>query len=120
MGNGIDNYGQKPPKTKSVLQADNFHGTGPYCKLKDWLNEHAESFGFYEVYTNNENRKGFEYEPWHFTYAPVSIPMLEAYKKLDVKKILEEENLLGSEYFTTQFIDKYRMQNILDINPKLL
>ncbi len=46
--------------------------------------------------------------------------MLEAYKKLDVKKILEEENLLGSEYFTTQFIDKYRMQNILDINPKLL
>ncbi|WP_415375580.1 M15 family metallopeptidase [Patiriisocius sp. Uisw_017] len=119
-GTDIDIIDSNAPRPKSVLQADNFHGTGPYCKLKDWLNEHAESFGFYEVYTNNENRKGFEYEPWHFTYAPVSIPMLEAYKKLDVKKILEEENLLGSEYFTTQFIDKYRMQNILDINPKLL
>ena len=119
-GTDIDIIDANTPRPKSVLQADNFHRDGPYCKLKDWLNANAESFGFYEVYNNNESRKGFEYEPWHFSYAPISKPMLEAFKKLDLKAILEEEKLLGNEYFTTEFIDKYRNENILDINPKLL
>ena len=114
----IDSNGK--PKPKNVLEPNNFHGKGPYCKLKDWLDENANAFGFYEVYTNNANRKGFKYEPWHFSYAPVSIPMLQAYKKLDVRKILLKEQILGSEYFSQAFIEKYRSENILDINPKLL
>lgn len=108
------------PRPSSVLQEKHFHGTGPFCKLKDWLNVHANSFGFYEAYTNNANRKGFKYEPWHFSYAPVSIPMLQAYKKLDLKTILQEEKILGSEHFTDTFITKYRKENILDINPHLI
>lgn len=112
--------GNANPRPKSVLQPELFHGDGPFCKLKDWLTENANSFGFYEVYTNNANRKGFKYEPWHFSYAPVSIPMLAAYKKLDLKLILEEEKLLGVQYFNDVFIAQYRKENILDINPVLL
>lgn len=108
------------PRPESVLQAKHFHGKGPFCKLKEWLNANAHRFGFYEVYTNNANRKGFKYEPWHFSYAPVSRPMLQEYKKLDVKKVLQEEKILGSEHFTDAFISKYRSENILDINPELL
>ena len=108
------------PRPSSVLQEHHFHGTGPFCKLKDWLNINANSFGFYEVYTNNANRKGFKYEPWHFSYAPVSKPMIAAYKKLDIKAILQEERILGSEHFTDTFIAKYRKENILDINPELI
>ncbi len=108
------------PRPKSVLQPELFHGEGPFCKLKDWLTENAEEFGFYEVYTDNPKRKGFEYEPWHFSYAPVSIPMLQEYKKLDVQKILQEEKILGSEHFSNAFIAQYRKENILDINPELL
>jgi LAS superfamily LD-carboxypeptidase LdcB len=108
------------PRPESVLQPQLFHGDGPFCKLKDWLNIHANSFGFYEVYTNNANRKGFNYEPWHFSYAPVSKPMLQAYKKLDVKQIILQEQMLGAEHFTDEFILTYRNQNILDINPELL
>lgn len=108
------------PRPKSVLQPELFHGEGLFCKLKDWLNENANSFGFYEVYTDNPKRKGFKYEPWHFSYAPVSRPMLEEYKKLDILKILQEEKILGSEYFSNAFITQYRKENILDINPELL
>lgn len=108
------------PRPKSVLQPELFHGKGPFCKLKEWLNTNANSFGFYEVYTNNANRKGFKYEPWHFSYAAVSKPMLQAYKKLDVQQILLEEKIKGAEYFTEAFIEKYRTENILDINPELL
>jgi LAS superfamily LD-carboxypeptidase LdcB len=119
-GTDIDIIDANAPRPKSVLQEKNFYGNGPFCKMKEWLNMHAEKFGFFEVYTNNKNRKGFEYEPWHFSYAPVSIPMLKAYKELDVKAIIQAEKIKGSDYFSNEFIAKYRRENILDINPKLL
>lgn len=119
-GTDIDIIQGNVKRPQNVLQAQHFHGEGPFCKLKDWLNLHANSFGFFEVYTDNPNRKGFKYEPWHFSYAPVSIPMLNEYKRLDLKSILQEEKLLGSEHFTDSFITRYRNENIFDINPKLL
>lgn len=119
-GTDIDIIQTKVPRPESVLQPQHFHGNGPFCKLKEWLNKHANSFGFYEAYTNNANRKGFKYEPWHFSYAPVSKPMLQEYKRLDIKQILTEENIKGSEYFSEAFIEMYRSENILDINPELL
>lgn len=119
-GTDIDIIDANAPRPVSVLQAKNFHGNGPFCAMKEWLNLQAESFGFYEVYTDNPSRKGFEYEPWHFSYAPISKPMLSAYKKLDLKSILQEEKIKGSEHFTDEFIATYRKHNILDINPELL
>ena len=118
-GTDIDIIDANYPKPKSVLKEGNFYDNGPYCKLKEWMDRHSEFYGFYEVYTKNPKRKGFKYEPWHFSYAPVSIPMLEAYQKLDIKSILKEEEILGHECFTEEFIVKYKTENILDINPKL-
>lgn len=119
-GTDLDLIDGNAPRPESVLQAENFHGKGPFCKLKEWLNTHANTFGFYEVYTDLPDRTGFSYEPWHWSYAPVSVPMLEAYRNLDLKQILQEEAVAGSAYFTDAFITRYRKQNILDINPVLL
>lgn len=119
-GTDLDIIDANAPRPKNVLQPEHFHGKGPYCKLKEWLNEHASSFGFFEVYTDDPYRRGFKYEPWHFSLAAVSVPMLQAYKELDLKKILQEEKIKGSTYFTDDFITRYRKQNILDINPQLL
>ena len=119
-GTDIDIIDANAPRPKNVLQAEHFHGNGPFCKLKDWLNEHASSFGFFEVYTDNAKRKGFKYEPWHFSFAAISKPMLEAYQKLNVKQILLEEKIMGASHFSDSFISKYRTENILDINPELL
>jgi LAS superfamily LD-carboxypeptidase LdcB len=120
-GTDIDIIDANAPRPANVLMPENFHGSGPYCKLKMWLNEHAEKFNFYEVYTDNGNRKGFKYEPWHFSYAPVSKPMLTAYKEqIDVKKMLSEEKIMGNEHFSESFVSKYVKENIFDINPELL
>ncbi|MBR9855497.1 MAG: M15 family metallopeptidase, partial [Algicola sp.] len=72
------------------------------------------------VYTNNPRRRGFKYEPWHYSYAPISISMLTAYRKLNILKLLQKEEFIGSEHFTTGFIKTYVQDNILDINPVLL
>lgn len=119
-GTDIDVIDGAAKRPKNVLQAKHFHGEGPFCELKEWMNEYAAAYDFHEVYTDDPDRTGFEYEPWHFSYAPVSIPMLAAYKKLDLKMLLQEEKVKGSAYFTDDFITRYRKQNILDINPELL
>ena len=118
-GTDIDIIDANAPRPNSVLESKHFHGNGPYCKLKDWLNVNANQYGFYEVYTDDPNRKGFKYEPWHFSYAPISKKMLQSYKELNIKEILQEENILGSNYFSEEFISNYRNENILDINPEL-
>ena len=119
-GTDIDIIDANYPKPISVLEEENFYGNGPYCQLKNWMDRYSESYGFFEVYTKNPNRKGVKYEPWHFSYAPLSKPMLLEYKKLDIKKILQQEKIFGNEHFTDAFIANYRKQHILDINTKLL
>lgn len=112
--------GSANPRPKSVLEPQHFHGKGPFCKFKEWMDAHAESFGFFEVYTNNAKRKGFKYEPWHFSYKPVSQNYLAAYLKLDIKSELERLEIPGSKHMDVQFIEKYLQDNISDINPDLL
>lgn len=108
-----------PNQPNSMLLEEHFHGKGVYCKLHEWLQENASKYGFHLVYTNIANRKGFEYEPWHYTYAPLSKYMLQSFQKLDIKTMLQKEKLLGSENFTDEFIQQYIDENILDINPFL-
>lgn len=119
-GTDIDIIDSNAAYKGDVLVAGKFEEGRPFFKLKKWLDQHAGTFGFYRAYTNDPGRKGFKYEPWHYSYAPVSIPMLRAYRKLDIKKILQQEELLGSQYFTNAFMENYIKENILDINPHLL
>lgn len=104
----------------SVLDSDKFEPGGPYEGFKNWLDENSEKYGFVLVYTKNPRRRGFKYEPWHFSYAPISVPMLKTYRRLNIMKLLLAEDFLGLEHFTAGFVRTYVQDNILDINPKLL
>nr|WP_173427057.1 M15 family metallopeptidase [Kordia jejudonensis] len=116
----IDIIDKNASYSGDVLVPKKFHGDGPFCKLREWLENNANSFGFYIVYTDKAGRKGFKYEPWHYSYAPISKPMLQEYKNLNIKEMLQAEKLLGSEHFDEHFINSYIKENILDINPELL
>lgn len=118
-GTELDIVDAIPKQPRGLLLEKNFHGDGPFCKLKEWMDQNANSFGFYLVYTQEEQRKGFKYEPWHYSYVPLSIPMLKAYQKLDIAQELKNTKLLGSTSFSQEFIQKYIDENILDINPIL-
>lgn len=109
-----------PKVDDDVLVPSKFHGTGPFCKFKDWMDIHANTFGFQLVYTDKLNRKGFKYEPWHYSYASLSKSYLPAYNALDIQQMLAAAKLMGSENFTDEFILKYLKENVNDINPSLL
>jgi len=103
-----------------VLVPSKFEEGGPFEDLKLWMDDYANEFGFYLVYTNESKRRGFKYEPWHYSYAPLSIPMLAEFRKKNILQLLVKENFMGSEHLTTGFIKTYIRDNILDINQALL
>lgn len=106
--------------TGDVLLAEKFEPGGPFELLKTWMDEHAGEYDYKLVYTANPRRRGFKYEPWHYSYAPLSIPMLAAFRRKNLVLLMEQEEFLGREHFTTGFIRDYMQNNILDINPDLL
>jgi len=80
----------------------------------------ANTFGFYLVYTENINRTGFKYEPWHYTYAPISKKLLIQFLEKNIEgKIYSEINQLGVQIDTT-FFKKYITSHIKGINKQLL
>jgi LAS superfamily LD-carboxypeptidase LdcB len=103
-----------------VLVPEKFGEGGPYKDFKLWMDENSENFGFHLVYTDNPKRRGFKYEPWHYSYAPLSIPMLEAFRGKNIASILQREEFYGAEHFTIGFLKSYIQNNILDINRSLL
>jgi hypothetical protein len=119
-GTELDLIDANTPQPRHLLAPKNFVPNGSFYTLKQWMEEHANAFGFYLAYTNNPDRKGFKYEPWHYSYKPLSASYLNTYKTLNLSEIFEKEQLLGSDYFSESFMNQYNKENILDINPKLL
>ncbi len=103
-----------------ILVPENYEGDGPFTDLKNWMDEHAGTYDFHLVYTDDPRRKGFKYEPWHYSYAPLSVPMLTEFRKKNIMALLGKEDVDGFSYFTTGFVRSYIQDNLLDINSVLL
>ena len=63
----------------SVEPEDWTHGEG--LRIYNWLCANAHKFGFFQPYTADPARTGYAEERWHWSYAPLSKPYLEAYKQ---------------------------------------
>ena len=118
-GTDIDIIDGKKPKEGDLLLEEKFHENGPYVKLREWMEKNANRYGFYLPYTDSPKREGFNYEPWHYSFAPLSIPMLEEYLKLDLINLLTPNDLSGKSCIDEKFLESYINENVLGINPKL-
>lgn len=102
------------------LNEKHFLGKGIYAPMKKWMDAHASDFGFVEVYTNQAERTGFKYEPWHFSYSPLSTGYLSVYLGINYQKISEKFiSLKGNNYLTEAFLNDYKQKYLLGINPIL-
>lgn len=76
-----------------------YFDSGEGLKIYEWLNAHAHEYGFCQPYTSKVNgRTGYEEERWHWSYTPLSIPFLEAYK--NTIKLTDIKDFLGSDTAT--------------------
>jgi LAS superfamily LD-carboxypeptidase LdcB len=69
----IDRAQLKPAEPPRLLTAD-FAPGGRYAALEAWLAGHAADYGFFRPY--DSDRGGVQPEPWHLSFAPVSVPAL--------------------------------------------
>lgn len=93
---------------------------GAYQKLHQWLLKNATRFGFDIVYTKDSLRKGFFYEPWHYSYTPLSKEFLKTYREKGlIYTIKQDSTLEGKEFISPKFIERYYRENVLGINPLL-
>lgn len=119
-GTDIDIIDQNANYSGDVLVPSKFHGNGPFCKMKDWMEKHASAFGFELVYTLNENRTGFKYEPWHYSYAPLSRKRIQQYlSENNFLPFLRSKNIMGMELISDERLLKYYREHIQGINPEL-
>lgn len=53
-------------------------------KIYQWLTRNGGTYGFCQTYTrkNHERKTGYEEEAWHWSYTPLSAPILARYNKL--------------------------------------
>jgi len=71
------------------------HGKG--LKLFRWMNNNAAKYGYQRPYTKKDHNRptGYNEEKWHWSYTPLSIPMLR-----DASSVLNDTKIngfLGSE-----------------------
>ncbi|WP_438962442.1 M15 family metallopeptidase [Nonlabens sp.] len=120
-GTDIDIIDQSASFTGDVLVPHKFHGEGPFCNMKEWMELNAPKYGFELVYTLNENRTGFHYEPWHYSYAPLAQKLLQEYlSENDFLNFLRTQNIMGMKDISNTRLLRYYKEHIQGVNPNLL
>ena len=119
-GTDIDLSDLNVYQPSDVLNPVHYERGGVYEKLGVWLKENANKFGFYEVYTNDKSRKGFLYEPWHYSYAELSKVYLHHFLKIDFHNTIKDPTVMGYEIMDENFWESYKTNYILGINPVLI
>lgn len=72
--------------------SNSWFNSGDGLRLFKWMNNNAAKFGFHRPYTaKNQNRpNGYNEEKWHWSYTPLSIPMLR-----DASNALSNNDIRG-------------------------
>ena len=119
-GTDIDITDNNAPKQKRVLVPEKFHNNGPFAPLRKWMEENANRFGFYLVYTNDVNRTGFSYEPWHYSYLPEAKHYQKQYDSRTAFAYFKSIGIYGSAYIDVDFWERYFTQFVIGVNKALL
>ncbi|MGD9842356.1 MAG: M15 family metallopeptidase [Steroidobacteraceae bacterium] len=78
---------------------------GVFARLTGWLNQHAIKFGFFRPYRTD--RGGVIPEPWHFSYAPVSLSALESLSLAVLRRVLEQSEMAGKQLVLSRLPEIY-------------
>ncbi len=104
---------------KNPLQDSNYIKGGKYAKAYNWMLANASEFGFYEVYNNNKKRLGFHYEPWHFTYLPLSKIKIQNLSALPVYQLLLKKDIRGIHLINQIYFESYIQKYLFGISDKI-
>ena len=119
-GTDIDIIDKRFTQKGDLLIEKNYAENGIYSELFSWMKKNSKKYGFYLVYDDSPKRKGFRFEPWHYSYKPLSFLFLKRFIKDNlIFNITRDTSLLGREFIDNSFLENYLKENLLDINKNL-
>jgi LAS superfamily LD-carboxypeptidase LdcB len=98
----IDRAALAPGYRPQLLPIE-YQAGGPFAALNDWLDVHMQEFGFFRPYRTD--RGGVRPEPWHLSYAPVSVAALRAVTPEVLSAALDAEQVLGREVVRSRLVE---------------
>lgn len=103
-----------------LIDEKNYVKDGMFSHLSQWMKVHASKFGFYLPYTEDKYRKGFAFEPWHYSYKPTTLQII---KKLNTNALTEKiraQQIDGLEHIPSSFLPNYLEEYVFGVNTTLL
>lgn len=119
-GTDIDITDGNVKNEKRLLVPSKFHNNGPFAPLHEWMQINAHHYGFYLVYTKDNARTGFSYEPWHYSYLPEAKAYLKGYNSRMAFAYFKSVGVKGGDHIDRDFWDHYYHTFVRGINTKFL
>jgi LAS superfamily LD-carboxypeptidase LdcB len=94
-----------PEGYRLQLVPSEYSPDGIFAGLSRWLDAHAARFGFFRPYRRDHG--GVGPEPWHFSYAPLALPALEAFTLSMLRRAVEGAELAGKRYVLERLPEIY-------------
>ncbi len=107
-----------PPK--NLLVAKNYEEAGVFCNMKEWMDKNAHKYGFDLVYTNDTNRTGFKYEPWHYSYAPIAKKLLTQFIQYETHNAIYKDLKKSKIKMDSLFFKKYLKTHIYNTDNEYI
>jgi LAS superfamily LD-carboxypeptidase LdcB len=102
------------------LSIEQYSEKGEFAYLHYWLTKNAYKYDIHQVYTEDINRGGILYEPWHYSYRPSAKKCLYQLLDVDLSKIYEIKAVKGLADKKSTFFEQYKLRYIKAINPIFL
>ena len=119
-GTDIDIIDKRFIPKGDLLIEKNYAENGIYSQLFSWMKKNSKKYGFYLVYDDSPKRKGFKFEPWHYSYKPLSVIFLRRFIEGNLLyKITRDSSLLGRQFIDNSFLESYFKENLLDVSIDL-
>jgi hypothetical protein len=94
-----------PVDYKVRLTPDEYLQDGVFARLSAWLDTNMGRFGFFRPYATD--RGGVSPEPWHLSYAPVSVPALEAFSLSMLRQVIDASSIAGRPHVLARLPEIY-------------
>jgi LAS superfamily LD-carboxypeptidase LdcB len=94
-----------PAGGKPQLTTAEFAAGGCFARLNGWLDSNMRRFGFFRPYATFQG--GVQPEPWHLSYAPVSIPALEVLSLDVLREAVEGADMPGKQTVLARLPELY-------------
>ena len=119
-GTDIDIIDKRFVPKGDLLIEKNYAENGIYSQLFSWMRKNSKKYGFYLVYDDSPKRKGFKFEPWHYSYKPLSVIFLRRFIEGNLLyKITQDSSILGKQFIDNSFLERYFKENLLDVSIDL-